>query len=323
MRLIQFFTTYGFFFATAGLLAQQRARPDELRLVLANVQFAAEKTSLRPGASRDLDEVAALMQASPSATIEIGAHTDASGSASYNLRLSQKRAQAVSAYLLKKGVAAKRLSANGYGETRPLNRCRRGVRCSEAEKMQNRRIEIRVSGLPADSTIRAPWLALGGLTPRKPLAEPTVPKMTPTVPTRARRLPEANNSVPLPVPERPQGVAQGDYFPELSSATTPAAAPTTGTTATANAPKPLPQTFTGYTVEVLCSGKPLPAGDPLLRTNDPVYLRSEAGGLYCYYIGAFFTLPEARQFLLEKALPAFPKAQVVAFANDVKTYFTN
>jgi hypothetical protein len=51
-------------------------------------------------------------------------------------------------------------------------------------------------------------------------------------------------------------------------------------------------------------------------------LRQEAGGRYCYFIGAFHTLPEAQTFLRKEALPKFPKAQVVSFSNDIKKYYT-
>ncbi|MBK6931550.1 MAG: OmpA family protein [Saprospirales bacterium] len=306
MRFIQTIGVCGGVLAAFCGAAQQPA--GEWRVILTRVQFSAEKASIGPQAARELDEVAELLRSAPAVTAEIGAHTDASGSASYNLRLSQRRAQAVSAYLANKGVAQRRLKARGYGETQPINRCRRGVRCSDAEKRQNRRVELRLRGLPADSAARAAWLQLGGQTPRKPVQQPAVPKMTPSPSAPARHLPEANNTVPLPVPGKTAAEPPVNDFPERTNENKP------------YAPKPLPGTFVGYTIEIACDDKPLPAGAPVLRKYEPVFLHQAPGGLYCYYIGAFFTLPEALQFLQQKALPAFPGARVVAFDGEAKTY---
>ncbi len=287
--------------AVAG--AQKAGKRDELGLVLPEVQFAAEKSAIRPDAARALDQVAVLLKKSPKLTLEVGAHTDASGSASYNLRLSQQRAQAVMGYLIKRGIAAKRLSAKGYGETQPLNRCRRGVRCSEAEKRENRRIEIRVQGLPQDSEARYPWLELIGQAP--PKAAPVLVAKQPDDerPALNRLEPQTATAVTAP----PANLS-GDFFPELSEGRQYVA-------------EPLSNTFIGYTVEIGCSEKPLAAGHPLLRKYDPVHLRYEAGGSYCYYIGAFTTLPAAQQFLQDTALALFPKAQIAAFWGDQKKYY--
>ncbi len=297
---------------TSGLIvsAQAQSSSGALRVILPEVQFSKEKTSIQPAGVQELEAVAALLKKYPTVRAEIQAHTDASGSTSYNLRLSQKRAAAVRDFLIKKSVSAKRLTAKGFGEAKPLNRCGRGARCSDAEKRENRRVELHLKGLPADSAARAPWLNLAGIQGEKPVVAPTVPKMAPENSVRTRRLPEANNSVPLPKPAEGNDAAAQDYFPELSAGKT-------------LAPKPLPNTFTGYSIEVSCTDKPLPAGAGLFRKFEPVYLRDEPGGAYCYYIGAFFTLPEARKFLQEKVLPEDPNARIVAFSGKEKSYQTN
>ena len=310
MRLNWLLIFFVLLFSVTALAAQQKAPTGILRIILPEVQFSKEKTSIQPAGLRDLNEVAALMKANPAVTAEIQAHTDASGSTSYNLRLSQTRAAVVRNYLTKKGVPAKRLSARGYGETKPLNRCGRGAHCSDAEKRENRRVELLLKGLPADSAAQAPWLKLAGIQNPKPSTAPSVPKMAPESSTRTRQLPEANNSVPLPLPEQADGSTSGDYFPELSEGKS-------------YAPKLLPHTFMGYTIEIACTAKPVAAGAELFRKYEPVYLRDEPGGGYCYYIGAFFTLPEAQQFLQKKALEDFPKARVVAFSRETKTYLSN
>lgn len=71
-------------------------------------------------------------------------HTDSRGNDAYNMSLSQQRANAVVNYLVSKGISRSRLSARGFGETRLVNRCSNGVKCSEADHKRNRRTEFRV-----------------------------------------------------------------------------------------------------------------------------------------------------------------------------------
>lgn len=85
-----------------------------------------------------------VLNQNPGTKMEIASHTDARGSASSNKSLSERRAQAVVAYLASKGVNGSRLVANGYGETRLKNRCSDGVSCTESQHAVNRRTEFRL-----------------------------------------------------------------------------------------------------------------------------------------------------------------------------------
>jgi len=76
--------------------------------------------------------------------VEIASHTDARGSADSNQVLSERRAQAVSNYLIGKGINPSRLVSNGYGERQLLNRCADGVSCTEREHRANRRTQFRL-----------------------------------------------------------------------------------------------------------------------------------------------------------------------------------
>lgn len=78
--------------------------------------------------------------------IEIMSHTDSRGNDSYNLSLSQQRANSVVNYLAAKGINRSRMAARGYGETRLVNRCANGVQCSDDEHARNRRTEFRILG---------------------------------------------------------------------------------------------------------------------------------------------------------------------------------
>jgi len=85
-----------------------------------------------------------ILKDNPEVMVEIASHTDSRGTAESNQVLSENRAQAVVTYLISKGINASRLVANGYGETRLLNRCSDGVSCTEREHLQNRRTEFRI-----------------------------------------------------------------------------------------------------------------------------------------------------------------------------------
>ena len=76
--------------------------------------------------------------------IELMSHTDSRGNDDYNLSLSQQRANSVVNYLVSKGISRSRLSAKGYGESRLINRCSNGVKCSAEDHHKNRRTEFRV-----------------------------------------------------------------------------------------------------------------------------------------------------------------------------------
>ncbi len=109
----------------------------EKPLVLKGVNFASAKAVLIGDSEQILDRVAASLIDHPDVRIEVAGHTDSQGSDAYNLKLSQQRADAVRSYLIEKGVAADRLVAKGYGETKPI--ADNGTPEGRAE---NRRVEL-------------------------------------------------------------------------------------------------------------------------------------------------------------------------------------
>jgi len=110
-------------------------------LVLSGVTFATGKAVLTKQGKTTLDDVATQMtqyfSEVPSLRVEIGGHTDSTGSAKKNVVLSQRRAEAVMKYLTSKGVDASRLVAKGYGPDKPIadNKTKDG-------RAQNRRVEL-------------------------------------------------------------------------------------------------------------------------------------------------------------------------------------
>ena len=107
-------------------------------VVLRGVTFESGLSALKPDSYTILDIVAASLVANAEIRIEIAGHTDNTGSAATNTRLSQARAEAVRAYLASKGVAPDRMVAKGYGPTQPV-----ALNTTRAGRAQNRRVELR------------------------------------------------------------------------------------------------------------------------------------------------------------------------------------
>ena len=109
------------------------------------IYYDYNSANLRPDSKTVIDTtIFALMTEQANISVEIGSHTDSRGRDSYNLDLSQRRAQSVVNYLVSKGISKSRLIAKGHGETKLINRCANGVSCSETEHQENRRTDFRV-----------------------------------------------------------------------------------------------------------------------------------------------------------------------------------
>ena len=102
-----------------------------------DILFATDSAVLRPDLQADLYAVARNLNAYPNSRIEVIGHTDSTGSSSYNLGLSTRRANAVAAVLMQSGVAPGRIDAIGRGEAQPV-----ASNLNEAGRAQNRRVEI-------------------------------------------------------------------------------------------------------------------------------------------------------------------------------------
>jgi len=106
-------------------------------LVLEGVQFDNDKATLRPEAFAILDKVAIGLKDWGDVNIEVAGHTDSKSDDEYNLKLSQRRAEAVRDYLISKGISADRLTAKGYGESKPI-----ADNETEEGRFKNRRVEL-------------------------------------------------------------------------------------------------------------------------------------------------------------------------------------
>lgn len=116
----------------------------EAVIQLDNIYFEHNSSELNASARRQLDLLAQSLREFPGLSILLMSHTDSRGAASYNLRLSEQRAQTTRQYLISKGINAARLQAKGLGETQLLNHCVPGVDCTEEEHAINRRTEFKL-----------------------------------------------------------------------------------------------------------------------------------------------------------------------------------
>ncbi len=103
------------------------------------VEFIYAKDELTKKSKRLINQVYAVLKKYPDIKVKIAGHTDSDGTKENNLKLSQKRADAIKRYLVKKGIKEDRLTAIGYGESRPLVK-----NDTAAHKQINRRVEFRV-----------------------------------------------------------------------------------------------------------------------------------------------------------------------------------
>ncbi len=105
-----------------------------------NIHFMSGSSDLKPGAEKQLGNLAQILNDYPTAKIKVGGYTDETGSEESNMKLSNLRAQAVKLKLLEAGIAADRIEAEGYGSQYPI--------CDENDSeeclAQNRRIEVRL-----------------------------------------------------------------------------------------------------------------------------------------------------------------------------------
>ncbi|MDG1777814.1 MAG: OmpA family protein [Flavobacteriaceae bacterium] len=110
------------------------------KVVLDPIYFDFDKSNITAQAAFELDKLVQLMNKYQSIIISAESHTDTRGNATYNQKLSERRALTTAQYVISKGIAAERITGVGMGETAPVNDC--GTGCSEDEHQMNRRSEF-------------------------------------------------------------------------------------------------------------------------------------------------------------------------------------
>lgn len=107
------------------------------KIPLRNIFFEYNSAELNKDSTAELLRVIETMEQNPEVTIELAGHTDSKGGNAYNMKLSKNRADSVMKFLLEKGVEAKRVKANGYGEAKPV-----ASNKTEQGRSKNRRVEL-------------------------------------------------------------------------------------------------------------------------------------------------------------------------------------
>ncbi|MDM7944356.1 MAG: OmpA family protein [Hydrogenophaga sp.] len=135
-------------------MAQERSRMLEARMAelnakqtprgtvvtLGDVLFDVDRSALRPGGLRMVDQLAEVLKSDPQRTVLVEGFTDSTGADAYNQTLSTERADAVRVALMSRGIASSRVASQGYGKAHPV-----GSNASAAGRQMNRRVEIVLS----------------------------------------------------------------------------------------------------------------------------------------------------------------------------------
>ncbi len=105
--------------------------------IIQGINFKTKSAEIVKSSHKVLDKAVQVLVDYPDVKLEIGGHTDNVGGADFNMQLSQKRAESVKAYMVRKGIAADRLSAVGYGMDKPLTSNK-----TAKDRAKNRRTEF-------------------------------------------------------------------------------------------------------------------------------------------------------------------------------------
>jgi outer membrane protein OmpA-like peptidoglycan-associated protein len=123
--------------------------PRKGSVTLHGVNFEFNSATLTSESRPLLDAVAADLKAHPQLKVELEGHTDSVGNDAYNMKLSQRRAEAVRDYLISQGASSANLTARGYGESRPI-----ADNKTESGRAENRRVAMSVTDNPGDVTVK-------------------------------------------------------------------------------------------------------------------------------------------------------------------------
>jgi outer membrane protein OmpA-like peptidoglycan-associated protein len=121
--------------AKSGGIAEKLASSGKVELY--GIYFDSDSATLKPESEKTLNEILVVLQAQSALKLSIAGHTDSTNTDAYNLKLSQQRAEAVVAWLVKHGVNAPRLTAKGFGKSQPV-----ADNATAAGRALNRRVEL-------------------------------------------------------------------------------------------------------------------------------------------------------------------------------------
>ena len=123
------------------VLAKLEKLQADTKMELENITFATNSADLASSSYEELNRLVDLLKLNTQFKVELSAHTDDKGADAYNLKLSERRANAVVNYLKLKGIPSNRLIAKGYGKTKPLV-----PNTNDENRAKNRRVEFKIIG---------------------------------------------------------------------------------------------------------------------------------------------------------------------------------
>jgi outer membrane protein OmpA-like peptidoglycan-associated protein len=114
----------------------------DTEVLLDAIYFDFNKSNITAQGAGELDKLVKVMKDNPTMVIQVKSHTDTKGSAAYNLKLSEQRAQSTVQYVISKGISGERISGKGLGSSTPKIHC--GSGCTDDDHAQNRRSEFMI-----------------------------------------------------------------------------------------------------------------------------------------------------------------------------------
>ncbi len=129
---------------------------------LNSIYYDLDDDKILKDAEQDLKVLYDLMIQYPDMVIELSSHTDSQGATRYNNDLSQRRSESAKKWLTRKKISKDRIKAVGYGESRIINHCKNGVKCSDDEHRINRRTEFKIIAGPKSIEIKKSVLKNNG-----------------------------------------------------------------------------------------------------------------------------------------------------------------
>lgn len=318
-----------------------------------NLYFNVNEYELTANAQKELDKFYQVLRDNPGINVEIAVHTDQRGKATENNEISQRRAKAITNYLEKKGIRSDRMIARGYGETKLIKNCPPGEICNEELHQTNRRVEFIVTeNTFVDKGGDEEILGFVQTTPDtvKPdysdyqfgafgedlKTDKIVEDLSETIATKEKQLPKNKNFISK----------SAEYYkvettnkPKMSTDYVDALVKDNLTTSTKvkidkdnNADKEaefiteetkqgftnkrvriLPQTYTGYKVEVKYTKGELKEDNPLFNKFGGIFCDEVEPGYYSYLLGNFSNKASAQSFIDTVLIHKAQDAEVVRY----------
>lgn len=312
-------------------LELEKAGLDQV-IALEHIYYDYNSAVIRPDAALELDKVITLLKANPVLLMELGSHTDSKGQKRDNRKLSQARADAALAYIVKNGeIAFERLSAKGYGESQIVNRCVDDVDCTDKEHQENRRTELKIIGYADSDPIER--LSLGDILSKEreeALLREVLSGEVVQVPVKreqqaktvslAKRVDKEEQSQARSVALVENKPAEKQLKEEVMAKAAPAPSETKPKAAEK---KPasgehydfldIKDAYVGYKIEILSASTYLDKNHKLFDQYKNVYFQQVSETHFSYLIGHFKERDDAQLYVDALLANEYPQAKVVGF----------